>query len=1158
MQTATFNVRPRRGNTRQSTGLLLRLCPLTRVPDTLYFASTVSHESEARTEEGYNIVKRRLAAAAGAALLLLLAVQPASPTPAQAHGPQPSQWEKYRTPTHEDLLILPGSDIISFDIAGSSGKTIYAIGAWNAPSSCIENSYSDDNISAGQAPRLWKSADGGVTWRDRSDRVLDAVGLPDCNDDSVSWNDFVFFSAVAAAPDDDDFVIICGYDALHQPLVVGSNDGAEEFRYTGCGELRGEILCADVSPETDGGRSIAVGTLDPVSGGSVWRLEPGAAWAPRWEDSGDYPGWADAWSGSGGAGTRMDIYAVTSVAFSPAYKDDRAVMAVLLAYAEEQDGDPYTGYYVATGDWDSESWNVPAEFDGFPVAVTSNNSVIHSDASIPAFFLRHITDLALPDDYRADKPDRRVLLLAVNGIEVNPADGSTVDEGGFIFWLNNSSISRELLNHEQNPWVTSIAYHGSCDMDGPALAGCFLPEALASEWRWSPEIDDWFNDDGDHADGENVLPCCASVFVLISDSLEECCPDWEAAEQPPSGQFNAQVAFTPDGSRAYATTEGDSRHGLDEYRWGDESAFSVSDTSTTGDHWEQTGLIDTMIHEIQGVNYDPVTGCLYLQTGNLESDDQVCDCDSIWRSCDGGDSYTRMLFGRPDEDDSVEDAFEGVMDKYHRGFFVPRTEGSLQTAGVRYIIGDAIDEDDDEQVEADFEADAVYRLFEDEGGEWKRISELILNYEGLLVMECDGSEGSVLYVGFDNLWWDYTANQPLPYQSDGSDPVCPWGHDCRKVSGVARCLDPGAPGCCEPLEWDYLIRGLQGTADTDGVYEQLLLSGAHCGEGAIRLWAFDDGNRYWSTAGEESDNYDWCAREFINADWGRLWTYDDCFAVSALTPGPDEETPIVPSDPCVCVNEEFVLEWERPCDGCEYEIEIALGEDFRHVVLDTADFVDRPTAGEGRRFYRPPQPAHPSLLVEQGMLDCSRTYWWRVRGHMAETDEVISTWWSEPQSFRIAPSAVEALTLGAPGDGVTMVPVSNIAFTWSSVSDVTSYDFMLVDSERGHVASQVGTFTSFVLPGPLDYDTPYVWRVLALDGERIISESLRSTFRTQPQPSPPPDTSAQPTIIPPQQPGIPEWAPLFVGIIGVLLLGTLGALSYVNRMQRREHDNSAD
>jgi hypothetical protein len=48
----------------QSTSLLLRPCTLTPVPDTLYFASTISHEAQARKGEGRLIVKRRLAVAA--------------------------------------------------------------------------------------------------------------------------------------------------------------------------------------------------------------------------------------------------------------------------------------------------------------------------------------------------------------------------------------------------------------------------------------------------------------------------------------------------------------------------------------------------------------------------------------------------------------------------------------------------------------------------------------------------------------------------------------------------------------------------------------------------------------------------------------------------------------------------------------------------------------------------------------------------------------------------------------------------------------------------------------------------------------------------------------------------------------------------------------
>ncbi|MBN1856660.1 MAG: hypothetical protein JW846_06895 [Dehalococcoidia bacterium] len=1102
-------------------------------------------------------MKAPFATAAGVALTLLLTVQTVHTAPVAASELHASQWHSYRTPSHEDLLILPGSDIDSFTIAGPSGNTIFAIGTWNSTDSCVENSFTDDNIAAGQTPRLWKSSDAGTTWKDRTDCVLHATNLPDCNDDSILWNDFVFFSAVTAAPDSDDIVVVTGYDALRQPVVVYSDDGADNFRVTGCGGLAGEILCAAVSPEVEDSRSVAIGTLDLSAGGSVWRFEADSPWTTRWEDTGEYGGWEDYWLGSGGFGTRRDVYAVTSIAFSPSYQDDHAIVALLLAHAEEPDDDPYTGYHVAMGAWDNDVWNQTAGFDGYPVLVTTDNNAIHADTAAPSFFLRHFSDISLPDDFHADSASTRVFMLAVNGIEMDPTSDEKADEGGFLFWMDDSSLSRDLLQSQHNPWLASMCYNGHCDRGGIAIFGGFFADDIATSWRWSPEIQDWFYDDGDHSDGENVLPCCSGVLVMWSESMEECCPEWRIAAQPPSGQFNAQVAFAPDGSRAFASTSGDSRHGLDAYRFADESSFSLSTEIPTGDRWAQTGLIDTMIDDIEDLNYGVETECLYLHTSHLDSDDQVCACESVWLSCNAGTSYSRVLYGRPDDDEGQEHAFEDVMDKYHRGFLEPWTEGFLQSAGVRYIIGDAIDADDEEQVEEGFNADTVYRFFENEGGEWEPISELSLNYEHLLVTECHDTQGSILYVGFDNLWWDYTSNVPMPYQSDGSDPVCPHGHECRKVSGVARCMNPDARTCCTNLQWDYLIRGLKGTANAGEPYERLLFSATHCGESATRLWAIDDGNRYWSEVGEQSDNYDWCTRGFINPDWGRLWSYDDCCALTEPGVTTPDNAVMIPSDPCFCTNEEFTLEWDRPCDGCEYEIEVALDEGFRNVVLDTTDFTDTPSAGTCRRFYHPTHPCTPSLVVPQGMLECSHAYWWRVRAHMAETDEVISTWWSTPVSFRIAPAAAEAIVLGAPGDGVTRIPTTDIAFTWNRVNGATSYDFMLVDSERSHVASQVGDFTSFVLPGPLACNTPYVWRVLALDGNRVISKSVEATFQTAPGPSVPATAPPMPTVIPPQTPGTPDWAPFFIGAVGILLIATLAALSYVNRLQRRAARDSS-
>ncbi len=1084
------------------------------------------------------------------AVTTVLAALLVPPYPASAADECPGAlWSSYPGPTHEDHLVVPGSDISAFDIA-AGGETVYAIGTWNPPDECIDNSYTDENISNGQAPRLWKSADGGVTWTDLTEDVMDAQGLPDCCSDDVAWNDFVFFSAVSAAPDDDEHVVVCGYDASHQAVVVVSDDGGETFHYTGCGGITGEPLSIDLSPETKGVRTIAVGTLDLARGGSVWLFDYGATRAGAWRDTGDDPGWADEWQELGGTGTRLDIYAVPSVRFSPSFPDDHSVIAAIMAYAEEPDGDAYTGYYVVQSmkQDDTLRWNRSGGYDDMPARVPSGDTVIVGDATLPPFFLRQAALLEMPLDYHADVDDRRALLVAVNGIQRDTMNGARIVEGGFLYTLDASGLSRELLRHDRNPRISSITYHGSTAFEGRALVGCLLPAPYAWEWEWTNELQDWWLDNGDHEDGVNVLSCCSGPLVLMSDSLDDCCPRWSPTDTSPSGQINCQVSYTPDGLKAYATTEGDTRHGLETLRWGDESAFSISTDDPAGSTWQQTGLIDTMIDAIIGLNYAPDTQCLYVHTEHLSGDGHVCSCDSIWRTCNEGANYTRVLLGQPGRSEQDADDFDDIMGAYHRGFTVPRGSGYAFGDRARYAIGDAVDEED--QVELGFEADAIYRKLEGSGRDWEVISELTLDYEGLVLMECDDCAVPVLYVGFNNLWWDYTDNVPLPYNPDGTDPVCPAGHECRKVSGVARCMGPGLADCCTELEWDYLIRGLQGTEETKDPYEQLYLAGSHCDEAGVWLWTFDDANRYWALEGESTSNYDWCDQEFENEAWGRLWVYCDCYACSTPEAAPNNESDgpyIIPCSDCYCENEDHALEWSRPCDACEYEIEIALDPDFRHIVARTEDFTRRDGVRNGQRFYLPGAPLEPSALVEQGMLECNQTYWWRVRAHLAESDEVISTWWSDAVSFRTAAPASAAITLRSPGDGATKLPVSDVGFSWSAVPGATSYDFMLVDRSRGHVASMVGDITALVVPGPLEHDTSYIWRVQALDGETVISESPESTFRTRTLPATQESVDTRPEVVAPEHPGIPEWAPYFVGVVAGLLLATLITLSFANR-----------
>ena len=1073
-----------------------------------------------------------------AAAVIVATLTPPQPALMSASCP-PARWEQFQTPNHDGLLILPGSDIDRFCAGGAQGQTLYAIGTRNSPCgiATAEDPFAPDGMlfASGQAPCLWKSTDGGCSWRDRTEAVLEAAHLPDAGDGD--YDDFLVFTAVSAAPDDPDTVLVAGYDRNGVAVVVVSLDGAHEFVSLGCNAIDGIILSASISPSVTGRRDIAVGTIDTTAGGKIWRYESGRYWTQSWQDTSQYDGWDETplW-----AGDPAHILAVTSIAFSPSYADDNAILAAVIGDAEEPDGDPYSGFYFVAGVWDSApAWNADAGLSSYPVLIRDAGSVLHAPISLPIFLLRNAAGIALPADYHADMSSHRNVLLYANGSLVHPASDTVQGEGGFLFWVQDATLSGEMLGREDNPWVASTAYSGTSDMRGRILVGTFFPDG------WSTgDIAAWFDT------GSPAPRCCAGVDVLLSENNDPCCPHWTRAQRPPSGQFNAQVAWSADGEAARAATSGAGRLWHNDDWYADESAFSRSDREA--DRWEQCGLIDTMIRRLVDVAYDPAAAVLYLHTSHPVGDGTVCSCHSIWRTGDAGDSWTRILHGRPDVNDDDEDEFDDIIDGYYRGFYKPATSGSLQALGVRYIIGDDIDEDDEQQVQAGFQTDAVYRRVDGGTGVWERMSELTLDYQGLLHLSCADAPGAVLYTGFDNLWWDFTENVPLPYQADGSDPDCPPNHECRKTSGAARVLEPNRPGCCHDYEWDYLIRGLRGTSDPDGIYEELTLVGANCGAEAVRLWAIDAGSKYWAENGDDGQSYDWCESEFADPRWGRLWIYDDCYAVTAASLDAGDASFTVPSDPCRCAHEEFELTWDRTCDACAYEVQVALDSDFRHIIVETTTLpLGETLVAPG--FYQPPAPTTPSLLIPKGTLDCNQTYWWRVRAHLAETDEVIASWWSEPGVIRTAPGPAGLLELRVPGDGATRVPVKNASFTWTPVSGATKYDFMVVDRERSHVASQVSDSTSFVLPLALDYDTPYIWRVIALDGDRVIAESARATFRTEPAPVTPEYVPTGPTIVPPPVPVQQDWQWYLTGVLGVLLAVALALLSYVNRRTLRRH-----
>ncbi|MFC1939023.1 hypothetical protein ACFLWM_02590, partial [Chloroflexota bacterium] len=547
------------------------------------------------------------------------------------------EWTLTNTPSWEDLEILPASDILDYDIGGD-GDTVYAVLEVN--STCNGVGWQIPTGGWGEFA-LVKSTDGGFTWTDITANVTGAANLP-------LGGPFTSLSHVAVAPDDEDWVAVVGsYNGL--PQVVASQDGGDNFSYTGnmTDNAISMIIAWDlaISIEVDGIHNIAVAGLDdsPPGLGSIFRLKAGTWLTGAWEDTSDttdYLGWDN------GLGVGNMSMTVVAVAFSPNFDVDDTIVCIVIDMN-------MIAYYVQSGIWESSSgsWNDQA---GFP-----NATEITADGdTLITFYHQRCAGLALPMDYDGSDPGARVVYLYVDAWNV-----TTNLYGGYVMRYDNGSIS-EPFGPPGEPILSSIDFHGDADT-GKMMIGEFYQ----------------YDNDGS---AFVEATCCEGVRVWHTVELDPCCPDWELACKNPSGPYMALVMYTPDGVKEYASTSGT----MDENFFGgfidgllgvipfagdigtplDESAFSVSRDDAVS--FNQIGLIDTDIDYLSDVAVCPDCSTIYLSTisGSIE-DTAVyfgafpcgegvglgyCNCDSVWRSYDDGDTWERIFHG--DWADSQSDA----------------------------------------------------------------------------------------------------------------------------------------------------------------------------------------------------------------------------------------------------------------------------------------------------------------------------------------------------------------------------------------------------------------------------------------------------------------------------------------------------------------------
>ena len=359
--------------------------------------------------------------------------------------------------------------------------------------------------------------------------------------------------------------------------------------------------------------------------------------------------------------------------------------------------------------------------------------------------------------------------------------------------------------------------------------------------------------------------------------------------------------------------------------------------------------------------------------------------------------------------------------------------------------------------------------------------------------ETDATTGGVLYATF--------------YDADGN------------VTGVARCLNPAEEVACGEAAWDYLIQSVADTAAFIAEPSSLKLCGCLTPDTNSKLWAIDwNWNYYYSFANLFADE---------DSSLGRLWTYEDCFAKAGPTLNSPADDAVVDSDPCYCWNDAFTLKWDRQCDACSYNLQIAYDEDFNEVLIN----INGKTATCLENDYDPPSGSNPSYVVGNmalGTGSCGTTFYWRVRSADAETGEIIHSPWSEVRSFTVAVGPGAAVTLTNPSNGAIGVAVTGIPFTWDAVADATGYEFSMVNAETDAevVSATSVSGTTYTYTGTLSYNTSYFWTVKAFKDTTAFGGAT-ATFTTGAE-------GAVPVL-----PTTPAWVWVVIAIGAVLVIVTL-------------------
>ncbi|MFP3898401.1 MAG: hypothetical protein ACLFVD_03735, partial [Dehalococcoidia bacterium] len=530
---------------------------------------------------------------------LMITAAPAQSVSAQ-NGMVYAEWDRVDTPTMEDWVLAPGSEIIDYAVP-DGGETAYAIVTTDfhcedgkGESLPVADEEYVDVQDNGDYSYLLKSTDHAATWKDITKAIIKEIARAEKVEEEDAEADLW---KVATDPLDPDFVAVVlevyvweevgvlDWES-HGVHVFISNNGGTSFRDTGeVGEEldRDHVLVFAVAPEVKGMRNIAIGGTDGMES-MLFRCLAIGDIGTGWTDATAYDGWDDE-----GLPTAFDSAAVVDFQFAPSWEADNTVLAATVT----DWGTNQSAVHLQSGTWGTvEAWNAEAGFeDAVPIV---------ENVYIPSFLQQWTAGINTPSDYTRHTTKRYAW------VNVNWWDGVNKKTVGTIFRVINASVNAIDTQVAGEPWLSKVSYLGTI-ASGKAIASLFGRGTFSGE-----------EPPGCGADLK--AGCCEGVDVHSNHDIadmEICCLAWKPSCKPPTGKTAMDVMYvTPD--KAYAVALWGSW-------WCDEGAWSW--TFDDGETWNQLSLIDTRIDYLSDVAVSPNCNKTMLVSINYGS---YCGCDSVW------------------------------------------------------------------------------------------------------------------------------------------------------------------------------------------------------------------------------------------------------------------------------------------------------------------------------------------------------------------------------------------------------------------------------------------------------------------------------------------------------------------------------------------------